>query len=201
MHSTPNLLALAAAALLSSTTSASPLQLSGRATSSPLPSNSTDSINCNNIAAGPSPACWFQLNMTAYFNSWVANSPYKNESAYPESTSTSDGTDTSDTSGNPFEDVTTGNFNGSNYRARAVTAAAAAAADPASGQCQGSKPFSTCFLSLMAGYKHGKTDCSKINYGGANGTCTAPRTIDFAGHPQYFYAVYNFYCKSSSTPN
>ena len=196
MHSTPNLLALAAAALLSSTTSASPLQLSGRSTSSPLSSNST---NCNNIAAGPVPACWFQLNMTAYFNNWVANSPYKNETAYPESTSISDTTDTSDTSGNPFEDVTTGNFNGSNFRARAVTQAAAAA-DSASGQCQGSKPFSTCFLSLQSGFKAGKTDCSKINYGGANGTCTAPRTRDFANRPRDFYAVYNFYCKSPLHP-
>ena len=198
MHSTPNLLALAAAALLSSTSSASPIQSSGR----------PNSTNCNDIAAGPVPACWFQLNMTAYFNGWVANSPYKNETAHPDSTGTSDSASTEgteDTTSNPFEDVTTGNFlNGSNFRARAVTqpasAAAAAAADPASGQCQGSKPFSTCFLSLLSGYKPGKTDCSKINYGGANGTCTAPRTRDFAGSPQEFYAVYNFYCKSPLHP-
>ena len=199
MHSTPNLLALAAAALLSSTTSASPLQLSGRGFSSPLPSNP---VNCNNIAAGPTPACWFQLNMTAYFNNWVANSPYKNETATAETAST-ESSGTSDTSGNPFEDVTTGTFNGSNFRARAVTqppAAAAAAADPASGQCQGSKPFSTCFLSLQSGYKPGKTDCSKINYGGANGTCPTPRTIDFASRARDYYAVWNFYCKSPCLP-
>ena len=201
MHSTPNLLALAAAALLSSTTSASPLQLSGRSFSSPLPSNS---VNCNNIAGGPAPACWFQLNMTAYFNDWVANSPYKNETATADSSNTSDVSTTGDTSGNPFDDeVTTGTFNGSNFRARAFTqpaTGAAAAADPASGQCQGSKPFSTCFLSLQSGYKPGKTDCSKINYGGVNGTCPAPRTIDFANQPREFYAVWNFYCKSPFAP-
>ena len=201
MHSTPNLLALAAAALLSSTTSASFLPSSGRPRTPPLQFNST---NCNDIAAGPVPACWFQLNMTAYFNGWVANSPYKNETATAESTGTGGTASTEDPSGNPFdEDVTTGNFlNGSSFRARAFTqaaAAAAAAGDPASGQCQGSKPFSTCFLSLQTGYKPGKTDCSKINYGGANGTCPVPRTRDFAGRPQSFYAVYNFYCKSPSS--
>lgn len=190
MHSTPSLLALAAAALLSSTTSAAPLQPSGNSTSSSsLPANS---VNCSNISAGLAPACWFQLNMTAYFNDWVANSPYANETAYAESSNSSG---TSDTSGNPFEDVTTGTFNGSNFRARAV---AAAAADPASGQCQGSKSFSTCYLSLQSGYKPGKTDCSKINYGGANGTCSPPRAVDFANRPQAFYAVWNFYCKFPS---
>ncbi|KAF6223792.1 hypothetical protein HO173_013123 [Letharia columbiana] len=196
MHPSPQLLALAASALLSSTTSASPLQPSATATytsSSPL---GTKSVDCSNVSTGLAPACWFTLNMTTYLNNWVTTSPYGGELATgetPGSTNPSPATSSgsAQASGNPFaDDVTTGTNSSSYFRKRIVARTAAA---PASGQCEGGKPFSTCFLLLQQGYGSGKFNCSKINTGGANGTCPAPRPAYYANNPQAFYAVWNFY--------
>lgn len=197
MHSSSKkLLALYAAASLSCTALASPLQPS--ATYSSSPSLKTNAVNCNDVSTGLAPACWFALNMTTYLNYWVATSPYGNNisaDGTPGSTNSSTATTTnttSSTSDNPFadDDVTTGSSSSDYFRKRIVARAAAA---PASGQCQGGKPFSTCFLQLQPGYVYGKSNCSRINTGGVNGTCPPPRAADYSNDPQGFYAAWNFY--------
>lgn len=201
MHSSPKLLALAAAALLSSTTSASPLKPNPTSTSSsPL---HTNPVNCTDPSTGLAPACWFTLNMTTWLNNWVSTSPYTSQVGTEQaagSTNASTATTTTNgtqTSGNPFADeVTVGNDPSNFFRKRTVGAAIA----PASGQCQGGKPFSTCFLQLQPGYRRGKDDCSRINTGGVNGTCPAPRAADYANNPQAYYAAWNFYCKRPIHP-
>ena len=202
MHYSPKLLAFAATTLLSSTTSASPLRPSAATPSSPL---SSKSVDCNNVETGLAPQCWFTLNMTTYFNNWVATTGYNsaaeveessgstNSSTATTSTTTSNDTDTS----NPFADVvTTGSDPSDFFRKRTVARRQAAAAAPASGQCDGGKPFSTCYLQLQVDYAHTrKYDCNKINTAGANGTCPAPKVAEYSNNAKGYYAAWNFYCK------
>lgn len=63
-------------------------------------------------------------------------------------------------------------------------------------QCQANELWSTCFLRFGLG--HTGQDCSTIQLGGPNDTCTAP----VAGKPPHtaeiFYGVWNLYGKSPS---
>ena len=196
MHSSPKSLALAgaAAALLSSTVIASPLQPS--VTSASSSHNQTRAVNCTDVSTGLAPSCWFTLNMTGYLNDWVASNEYHVAASIDSSSSstTTNTSGTTPTSGNPFaagDEITVGTDPNNWFRKRAVAA-------PASGQCSGGKPFSTCFLQLLPGYRNG-TDCSKINTGGAavNGSCPAPKVADFPPQdPESYYAAWNFYCET-----
>lgn len=178
MHSSINLLALAAAAatLLSSATSASFIQ-----------AGTTNSVKCTDITTGLAPACWLTLHMTTYLNNWIATNPYNTSSSTANATATTPFTDT----------VRVGGLDPSNWFRKRT-----AAADPASGQCEGGKPFSTCFLQLLPGYSTRSNACSVINTGGANVTCSAPSVADYpANDPHPYYAAWNFYCKDSLPPS
>ncbi|CAF9920533.1 MAG: hypothetical protein ALECFALPRED_001554 [Alectoria fallacina] len=98
---------------------------------------------------------------------------------------------------------TTGTNNSSYFHKRivgrpAAATAAATAAAPASGQCESGQPFSTCFLQLQQGYGSGKSNCSKIDTGGINETCSAPKPSGNSNEPQAFYATWSFYPPSTS---
>ena len=140
----------------------------------PTQTSPTD-VNCNDVTTGLDPSCWAKLNMTSWLTEWAENTPGASGSASIETPAGDSGSDTASSPGN----FTSGGDD--SFRRR-------------SAGCETDELWSTCFLRLELGGSG--EDCSKIDLGGGDVSCLAPKVGTPPQTPQLYYGVWNIYGES-----